>query len=423
MTGIFIVIFILFAIGSIAWGIAQGKKANASWGEVAQRLNLHFESGGWTANRQIYGSLHGVPIRGHVFTRGSGKNRTTYTGYNADITIRLPQDFQLHKQSLFSGVAKFFGSQDIEIGDQQFDDSIVIKGADPLEIRAFPTPSRKQRILSLMHQFREFQISQDGIRVANRGLETDAKRLEANLRRMAEVSAHMAGEASTAQKFDQAIEQVQEHRYEEALNTIRESNAANSEPDSDALELEGELHYLKGDYEEAARKFREVGEAQPIHDYADAWSNASEERARRAAESPSETSAPAPPLESEVASACNAIFLEPSSRFEASRLFESHYEGKTIRWPGVLTRVTEYTYDLVFKTGPGLIAQFELHQLEGHPYALRAVTASVRLPEDSGLQSKLEKRVGDPLFFSGRLVKCDPYSGALFVEDGEIIWG
>lgn len=420
MTPLIFLGFFGFAVAIVIIAAFQSKKTNEAWAAAAAKLGFDFEPGSWTKSREMSGMLDGVPVTAHVFHRGSGKNRRTYTGYRASVGQQLPAGLRLHKQGIFSGFAQFFGAQDIEIGDQEFDGGVVIKGEDPAEIAAFLTPSRKVRILSLMRQFYECMIDQEGVAVANRSVESDGAKIEACLRRVAEVSKHLLAEPGESRGFDQAIEQAREADVTAALETIRQTNEANAEPDSDALEMEAELHYLGGDYAKAAEKFGQASAARPDDSEFAVWNQASVERAR---ETPTPAQAEPASIESEVAQVCNAIFVEPDSRYGATKLFENEYAGKTVRWPGVLKRVTEFSYDLVFKNGPGLIAQFDVHELENDPYSIRSVKASVQLPMDDELRKRLGEAVGEPLFFTGTLLKCDPFTGALFLENGAVIWG
>jgi hypothetical protein len=43
--------------------------------------------------------------------------------------------FKIYREGFFSSMGKFFGMQDIEIGDPFFDDQLIIKGNDPEKIK------------------------------------------------------------------------------------------------------------------------------------------------------------------------------------------------------------------------------------------------------------------------------------------------
>lgn len=55
--------------------------------------------------------------------------------------------FKIYREGIFSSVGKFFGMQDLEVGDPFFDDSFVIKGNNQQQlIRLLSDPKLKDRI-------------------------------------------------------------------------------------------------------------------------------------------------------------------------------------------------------------------------------------------------------------------------------------
>lgn len=457
MTGFPILVVLVVAI-AITIGIVQTKNANKAWAEAARRLRCRYTGSNLGSKRAIYGELNGISVRAFKFFRGAGKSRRSYTGYRADLDGRVPPGLLLKKQGFFSGVSRFFGTQDIEVDDRQFDQSVVVQGQDPSQVRAFLTRSRRIRILSLMNRFDECQIDSNYISVANRGTENDPARLEAFIRRVADAARLLQRDEERTQTFDHALAHRAEARSEAALQSVQAHNEDPAGTDPDALEIEGELLYLGGHYEQAADRFGAVSDAQPENNDAAAWREISRRRAQNGpppiprtqpppipvatAETPppetveTEAAAPAPlPPEPEPtqgdepvaaqpapgsAEVCRALFLEATSRFEATQLFEARFEGSFAQWSGIVREISEYSYDLVFKSGPGLIAHFELQTFEKHPYGVRAATAAVQLPPDSELKARLEGAIGEPLPFSGYLLKCDPFNGTLFLSAGTL---
>ena len=44
--------------------------------------------------------------------------------------------FSVYRKTVFSGIGKLFGMQDIEIGDPPFDDSFIVKATDEIDLFA-----------------------------------------------------------------------------------------------------------------------------------------------------------------------------------------------------------------------------------------------------------------------------------------------
>lgn len=56
--------------------------------------------------------------------------------------------FEIYRRGLFSDIAKWFGSEDIEVGHQPFDEDFVIKGSSPEKLTALFANPRIRELLS-----------------------------------------------------------------------------------------------------------------------------------------------------------------------------------------------------------------------------------------------------------------------------------
>jgi hypothetical protein len=71
----------------------------------------------------------------YTVTRGSGKSRTTYTVTEMSLHPKVG-GFALSKEGFFSKVGKtLFGLQDIQLGDEEFDRKVMVKGKDPEAVK------------------------------------------------------------------------------------------------------------------------------------------------------------------------------------------------------------------------------------------------------------------------------------------------
>lgn len=98
------------------------------------------------------GRYKGYTVEVYTFTKGSGKNSSTWTRFHVNFRKSLGLGLQLKRQGFFSGIAKVFGAQDIEIGDAGFDKAIVVKGARPERVREFMTQARSHADSSIVHE-------------------------------------------------------------------------------------------------------------------------------------------------------------------------------------------------------------------------------------------------------------------------------
>ena len=178
--------------GLVAWGINAHKKRAAAWAAVAQRLGLHYGSG------QVYGHLEGQAVRLFVETRGSGKNRQSYTVAAGMIVPGFDLGLAVYKHGFLSSVGEWMGATDIRIGEPSFDGAFVIKGDEPHRVQALlghaGLRNALQQVLSSGYVF---SVRDAGFRVECRGVTSDPQWMEWALRASGQI-AQFLSEARSA---------------------------------------------------------------------------------------------------------------------------------------------------------------------------------------------------------------------------------
>jgi hypothetical protein len=105
-----------------------GPNKDEVWRQLCQEIGAKFvEGGGWKGNKAqaIVGPW---TITLDTFTVSDGKTSTTYTRIRAPYMNPEGFRFTIYRKSVFSGLGKMLGMQDIEIGDPEFDEAFIIKG-------------------------------------------------------------------------------------------------------------------------------------------------------------------------------------------------------------------------------------------------------------------------------------------------------
>ena len=164
----------LFFVGvfALVFAVAYfGRRAQqTAWSDLAARTGLTFEPGGFFGPvPRVTGAYRGHPLTLDTFTRGSGKNRTTYTRIVLFVNNAANVYLALYQESVFSKIGKFFGMQDIQIGDEEIDRRFIIK-SKPESFAASPFTSislRQQllqaRVLNVEVDGRELTFEQVGV--------------------------------------------------------------------------------------------------------------------------------------------------------------------------------------------------------------------------------------------------------------------
>jgi hypothetical protein len=129
----FVVVLVIgivgFVIAMIVWGAKHQKAVRENWANFARRHNLQYAG---TTFGGITGWFGAAQIRINTITRGSGKNRSTYTQFHATIGAPMPAGLVLYKEGFFSKLGKVFGGDDVQVGDPNIDNAFIIKATDLL---------------------------------------------------------------------------------------------------------------------------------------------------------------------------------------------------------------------------------------------------------------------------------------------------
>jgi hypothetical protein len=106
------------------------------WAALAREIDARVEKGGWWRGPRVVADLPPWQVTLDVYTESAGETSTTYTRLRAPFVNPSGFRFRIYRKSIFSNLGKFFGMQDIEIGNADFDDAFIIQSNDPPRVRA-----------------------------------------------------------------------------------------------------------------------------------------------------------------------------------------------------------------------------------------------------------------------------------------------
>jgi len=445
---IFIVLLIAAVVFLIVRAVQQHqKKVDAAWRAAANELGLAHAPAGFLSRPSLRGEVQNCQVVVDVYRRQSGKHSESFTRYAVHYPAPLGLGLELEREHMFSGVAKFFGSQDIEVGDGGFDDAVMVKGTDAHAIRQFLTPSRRMRVLRLFDSYAGCKIDDGAIRWRRRGTETDARAITTTVRRLVRTARGLHGEPDTTDtRLDAALLARREGRLEDALTVARETASASETTRPEAKMLEGDVLYAAGRYPEAADAYAEAERIEPSDPDLAAWAEhvrrgkgeivdavevadaaqAAETAAAAQASQPDARDAAAPAAETapgatrgdDALTVCKDLFESEALSLQIGKRFERHYKNRRIRWTGVLRQARSYAFDLVFGQEPGTKLVVDLLEVKSGAFG-RMVQAVVQLPKET--LGDMQARLGQQITFEGRLTGCDAFMRNLFVAGGRVI--
>ena len=124
-----------------------GPSKEEIWRQLSEKIGARFIEGGAWHEDQVVAQVKEWTITLDTCLQPVGRATVTCTRMRAPYVNRDGFRFAIYRKSLFSGLAKHLGMQDIEIGDSDFDNDFIIKGNDEAKARAlFADPTLRQLI-------------------------------------------------------------------------------------------------------------------------------------------------------------------------------------------------------------------------------------------------------------------------------------
>jgi hypothetical protein len=113
-----------------------GPSQEEVWRQLCSEIGADFVDGGFWRGHKVVARVDEWTVTLDTYTVSTGRSSVTYTRLRAPYVNRDGFRFTIYRKTLFSGLGKLLGMQDIEVGDPFFDDQFIIKGNDEGKVRA-----------------------------------------------------------------------------------------------------------------------------------------------------------------------------------------------------------------------------------------------------------------------------------------------
>ena len=124
-----------------------GPSQTEIWRRLCKEIGADFVKGGFWKGNKVQAHVGEWTVTLDTYTVSNGKSNVTYTRIRAPYTNMDGFRFTIYRKTLFSDLGKFFGMQDIEIGDPGFDRDFIIKSNNVAKAMALFSNEKIRRLI------------------------------------------------------------------------------------------------------------------------------------------------------------------------------------------------------------------------------------------------------------------------------------
>jgi hypothetical protein len=125
-----------------------GPSKDEIWRQLSAEIDGRFVDGTWTSGARVQARHGEWQVTLDTFAVSTGKVTVIYTRMRAPYVNPSGFRFTVYRKSLFSGIARKLGMQDVEVGHQAFDEDFVIKGTDEHRLRELFANDRIRELIA-----------------------------------------------------------------------------------------------------------------------------------------------------------------------------------------------------------------------------------------------------------------------------------
>lgn len=124
-----------------------GPSKSEVWHQLAAEINADFVDKGFWGGSRVEAHVDNWIIVLDTYTVSSGKSSTTYTRMRAPFVNTKDFYFKIYRNGVFSGLGKFLGMEDINVGYEDFDDEFIIQGNNAEMVRTLFSNERIRKLI------------------------------------------------------------------------------------------------------------------------------------------------------------------------------------------------------------------------------------------------------------------------------------
>lgn len=130
------------------------------WRQLGEKVGGRYVEGGFWKGDKVEAAHKDWIVTLDVIVVPAGKVHIPMTRLRAPYVNPTGFRFDVYRKSVFSGIAKALGMQDIEIGDAAFDEDFIVKGTDESQVKALLANPRIRELIARQPDIR-FGVKDD----------------------------------------------------------------------------------------------------------------------------------------------------------------------------------------------------------------------------------------------------------------------
>ena len=124
-----------------------GPSREEVWRRLSEEIGGRYVDGSWSKAGRVDVTHGEWTVTLDTYAVSNGKTVVVFTRMRAPYVNPEGFRFTVYRRSVFSGVGKWFGMQDVEIGDAEFDDDFIVKATDESRVRQLLSSTRLRELL------------------------------------------------------------------------------------------------------------------------------------------------------------------------------------------------------------------------------------------------------------------------------------
>jgi len=137
-----------------------GPSREEIWRQLSEEIDATYIDGGFWKGDKVEATQGDWTVTLDTYTVSTGKSAAVFTRMRAPYVNPDGFRFNISRRHFFSGIAKFFGKQDLEIGDEAFDADFIIQANDEFKIKQLLGNSRIRALLASQPRI-QFKVVDD----------------------------------------------------------------------------------------------------------------------------------------------------------------------------------------------------------------------------------------------------------------------